>query len=72
MNVRKLTRSNTDKWIGGVCGGLGEYMGLDTTVVRLIFILLALLGGHGILIYLILWLVVPPAGQVPPAPPMQP
>ena len=56
---RKLYRSQTDMKLSGVCGGLGEYLGLDPTVVRLMFILLTLLGGHGILIYLILWLVMP-------------
>jgi phage shock protein C len=45
--------------LGGVCGGLGEFFGIDPTLVRLFFVLLALLGGHGVLIYLILWLIVP-------------
>ena len=58
---RRLYRSQRDRVLGGVCGGLGEYLGLDPTIIRLIFILLALLGGHGILLYLILWLVIPPA-----------
>jgi phage shock protein C len=60
---RKLYRSRTDSRIAGVCGGLGEFLGLDPTVVRLVFVLLALLGGHGILIYLIMWLVMPPAPE---------
>lgn len=60
---RKLYRSRTDSKIGGVCGGLGEFLGLDPTVVRLTFVLLALMGGHGILIYLIMWLVMPPAPE---------
>ena len=58
---RRLYRSQRDRMLGGVCGGLGEYLGLDPTIIRLIFVLLALLGGHGILLYLILWLVIPPA-----------
>ncbi len=58
---RRLYRSQRDRMLGGVCGGLGEYLGLDPTIIRLIFILLAMLGGHGILLYLILWLVIPPA-----------
>jgi phage shock protein PspC (stress-responsive transcriptional regulator) len=45
--------------IAGVCGGLAEALDIDSTVVRLLFILLALLGGHGILIYLILWVIMP-------------
>jgi phage shock protein C len=60
---RKLVRSRTDRRLAGVCGGLGDYLNVDPTVVRLIFILLALTGGHGLLIYLILWLVVPPAAE---------
>jgi phage shock protein C len=60
---RKLYRSRTDSRIAGVCGGLGEFLGLDPTVLRLVFVLLALLGGHGILIYLIMCLVMPPAPE---------
>jgi phage shock protein C len=56
---KKLKRSRTDSMIAGVCGGLGEYFGMDPTVVRLVFVLLALLGGHGLLVYLILWVVMP-------------
>jgi phage shock protein C len=56
---RKLYRSRTDSRIAGVCGGLAEYFGVDPTVVRLIFVLLALTGGHGVLLYIILWIIVP-------------
>lgn len=59
MNTRRLYRSNSNRMIAGVCGGLGEYLNLDPTVVRLIFVLLFLLAGHGLLIYLILMLLVP-------------
>lgn len=59
MNRKRLTRSQTDKMFAGVAGGLGEYLGIDSTLLRLIFVALALLGGHGILLYLILWLVMP-------------
>ncbi len=58
MNKR-LYRSRNQAMLGGVCGGIAEYANLDPTIVRLIFVLLALLGGHGILVYLILWLVIP-------------
>jgi phage shock protein PspC (stress-responsive transcriptional regulator) len=57
MNEKRLTRSQTDRMIAGVCGGLGDYFGIDATLMRLVFVALTLLGGHGILIYLILWLV---------------
>lgn len=56
---RKLYRSRNDSRIAGVCGGLGEYLDIDPTLVRLIFVLLALTGGHGVLLYIILWLIVP-------------
>jgi phage shock protein PspC (stress-responsive transcriptional regulator) len=56
---RKLYRSRNDSRIAGVCGGLGEYLEIDPTLVRLIFVLLALTGGHGVLLYIILWLIVP-------------
>ena len=60
MNApKRLYRSNSDKMIAGVCGGLAQYMALDPTVVRLVFILLALLGGPGLLIYIIMWLITP-------------
>lgn len=55
----KLYRSETNKVLGGVCGGLGEYFNIDPTIVRIIFILMAVFGGSGILIYIILWLVIP-------------
>ncbi len=46
--------------IGGVCGGLGAYLGIDATIVRLFFVLLAFGNGIGIPIYLLLWIVMPP------------
>jgi phage shock protein C len=62
--ARKLYRSRTDKMIGGVCGGLAEVLDLDPTAVRMVFVLLALLGGHGILLYLILWIIMPRQDQI--------
>jgi len=60
MNSKKLYRSSTDKKIAGVCGGLGEYFGVDSTVIRVIFVILALPGGlPGIILYVILWFVMP-------------
>ncbi len=56
---RRLYRSRTDKILAGVCGGLSEYSGVDPTLVRLVFVLLALAGGPGIIIYLIMWLITP-------------
>jgi phage shock protein C len=56
---RKLERSRMDSRIAGVCGGLGEYLDVDPTLIRLAFVLLTLYGGHGVLLYIILWLVTP-------------
>ena len=58
-NEKRLVRSSSQKMIAGVCGGIAEYLGWDVTVVRLLWIVLTLAGGSGILIYLILWLVMP-------------
>jgi len=57
----KLQRSSNDKMIGGVCGGLGEHFKIDPTLVRLAFALLFFLGGHGLLLYIILWVIMPAA-----------
>lgn len=59
MNERKIFRSIDDYMIAGVCGGLANYFKIDSSLIRIIFVLLALSGGSGILIYFILWLVVP-------------
>ena len=56
---RKLTRSQTNSRIAGVCGGLGEYLDVDPTLIRLIFILLVIYAGHGVLLYFVLWLLMP-------------
>jgi phage shock protein C len=59
MEPKRLYRSTTDKKIGGVCGGLASYFDLDPLLIRLIFVVLAFAGGGGVLIYLILWIIVP-------------
>jgi phage shock protein C len=57
--IKKLYRSKTNKVIFGVCGGLGEYFEMDANIFRLIFILLTITGGAGILLYLIFAIVIP-------------
>jgi phage shock protein C len=57
--TNKLYRSQTDKMLGGVCGGLSKYLRVDLTIVRLFFVVLTLLGGFGPLVYLIMWIIVP-------------
>jgi phage shock protein C len=57
--VKKLYRSRKDRMIFGVCAGLAQYINLDVTLIRVFFVLLALLHGSGLIIYLILAIVVP-------------
>ena len=59
----KLYRSEIDKMLGGVCGGLGRYLGIDPTIVRLFFVLLTVANGVGVFIYFVLWLIVPGEDQ---------
>jgi phage shock protein C len=59
METKKLVRIPSRGMIGGVCAGLGEYLQTDPTIIRLIFVLLALAGMSGVLIYIIMWLIVP-------------
>jgi phage shock protein C len=68
--TRRLHRSLGQRMIGGVCGGLGEYLAIDPTLIRVLFVLAALFGGHGILLYLILLVLVPvePEGPTPAKP----
>lgn len=56
---KRLYRSRSERWLAGVCGGIGEYFNTDPTVIRVIFVLAALIMGGGLLIYLILWLIIP-------------
>jgi phage shock protein PspC (stress-responsive transcriptional regulator) len=60
---RRLQLSARERMIGGVCGGLGEYFELDPVLFRAAFLVLAFLGGLGILLYVILWLLIPGAGR---------
>ena len=57
--MKKLYRSNTDRMIAGVCGGLADYINIDPTIIRLIFVVLLLMGTGGFWIYIILWAIVP-------------
>lgn len=60
----KLMRSRSNRMLGGVCAGLGAYLGIDPTFVRLLFVVLALADGIAVLIYILLWILVPVEGQV--------
>lgn len=56
---KKLYKSMTDKKVSGVCGGIAEYFDMDSTVVRLAWVLFTLLGGSGIIAYIVAALVMP-------------
>ena len=59
---KRLVRSRTDKMVGGVCGGIGEYFNIDPTLVRVVFAILVLIGvGSPLLLYLLLWIIMPAA-----------
>ena len=61
----RLRRSATDKMLGGVCGGLAEYSGIDVLLWRVGFVGLTVAGGAGVLVYLLLWVLMPPAEAGP-------
>lgn len=71
---RQLYRSNKNRMIGGVCAGLGEFFGIDPTVMRLLFVFGILFGfGSFLLIYLVMLIIVPeePLASPAPAPPVE-
>jgi phage shock protein C len=76
--TKRLYRSRSERMIAGVCGGMGKYLGLDATVIRLLFALLTLFTGvvPGLILYIVLMFVIPdeplsspPAPTAPPEPP---
>ena len=60
---KKLFKSNTNKMLEGVCGGIAEYFGIDPTIVRLAWVVFCALGGSGILAYIIAAIIIPSAHQ---------
>ena len=58
-DITRLRRSHTDRWLGGVCGGLGRITGVDSWIWRLLFVLFVLTFGFGLAIYILLWIFVP-------------
>ncbi len=57
--MKKLYKSRTDRKLAGVCGGIAEYIGIDSTLVRLALVLFCLAGGSGLILYLIEALIMP-------------
>ncbi len=62
--MKKIYRSETDRKIFGVCGGLGEYFDIDPVILRVIFIVLFFVGGLGLLVYIVMWIAVHPKSRV--------
>jgi len=62
--TRRLYRNENDAMLGGVCSGLGDYLAIDPTWVRLFFILLTLATGFGLLMYLVMWIMMPKVSKV--------
>jgi len=69
---KRLYRSRDERYLAGVCGGLGEYLNTDPTIIRILFVIVALIGFMvgGIILYLALWLIIPeePLSAAPMAP----
>jgi phage shock protein PspC (stress-responsive transcriptional regulator) len=61
--TKKLHRSKDDRWLAGVCGGIAEYFDVDGTLIRVLFILFGFAVGGGLLIYIILWIIMPEAAD---------
>ena len=62
MSEKKLYRSVSNRVIAGVCGGIGEYFEIDPVIIRVLFVVAALGGGFGVLMYIVLWIVIPEYG----------
>ena len=56
---KKLRRSSAQRMIAGVCGGLAEYFNVDPILIRLVFVVLAFMGAGGVLLYIVLWIIMP-------------
>ncbi|MCD6092319.1 MAG: PspC domain-containing protein [Bacteroidales bacterium] len=59
MGTKKLYRKSNDQVFGGVCAGLGDYFNVDKVIIRLIWSLAVIVGGIGLLAYLIAWIIIP-------------
>lgn len=66
METKRLYRSDTSKMIAGVCGGIGEYFGIDPTILRIVWVLIVVFTGFvpGVLVYILAVLVMPRQGKV--------
>ncbi|MCX6820978.1 MAG: PspC domain-containing protein [Candidatus Aenigmarchaeota archaeon] len=57
--AKRLYRSSKERILGGVCGGIAEYLNVDPTLVRLFWALFTLAAGSGVLVYILAWLIIP-------------
>jgi phage shock protein PspC (stress-responsive transcriptional regulator) len=67
VSHKKLMRSRRDKKIAGVCAGFAEYLDLDATLVRLVWLMLVFFGGWGLIGYVVAWIIMPGEPETPPA-----
>ena len=65
---KKLARSRTDRKIAGVCGGVAEYLDIDSTLVRIVWLMAALFVGWGVIGYIVAWIVMPEGPVLQPVP----
>lgn len=63
---KRLYLSDTNKMIGGVCGGIGEYFDIDPTVIRVAWVILAVMGGAGLIAYILAWIIIPRRPRLEP------
>jgi phage shock protein PspC (stress-responsive transcriptional regulator) len=68
MDSKRLTRSSNDRMLGGVAAGMADYFGVDPSVMRILWVLVALVGGTGLLVYVVLWVALPEGHTSPAAP----
>ncbi len=59
LAINALRRSRNDRWLGGVCGGIARFTGVESWIWRLLFALLTLCAGAGVLVYLLMWILIP-------------
>ena len=70
--INALRRSRGDRWLGGVCGGIARVSGVESWIWRLLFGLLALCAGTGLLLYLLMWVLIPADPPIPAQAPGHP
>ena len=65
--AKRIYRSRSDKVIAGVCGGLGEYFGIDRVLIRIVWVVTVICAGTGILAYILAWILITKEPEVRPA-----